>query len=892
MKMSKSSLLCILVLSFSSLISAQEASRPHPDSALSLRDGWNLQSSCKVEAKGETVSTPAFQPKDWYAVTVPTTVVAALVKHKVYPDPFFGTNLRTFPGVTYPIGTNFSGIPMQADSPFIVPWWYRKEFVLPASFKGKTIWLNFGGINYRANIWLNGKQLAKSEDVAGAWRTYEFDITDFAVLGKPNVLALQVFSPTDTDLAITFVDWNPAPPDKNMGLFRDVDITTSGPVALRYPAVISKVDSPANDKAHLLVTALLKNAANHPVKGTLKGLIEKTEFSREVEFGPGESKDVTFTPEQFPQLNIDHPRLWWPSQMGKPERYSLSLEFSLAGKISDYSETKFGIREVKSEVFSANRRLFSINGKNVLIRGGGWTLDMMLRQDSQRLRDEFRYVQDMGLNTIRLEGKLETKEFFDLADERGILLIAGWCCCDHWEHWPNWKAQDFTIAEQSLHDQIYRLRGHPSLIAWMNGSDNPPPPDVEQTYLKVEKDLLWRNPVISSATAKLAGFSGESGVKMTGPYEYVAPSYWQTDKTDTSRAQCNQGGCGGAYGFNTETSMGPAVPPIESIRAMVGKDHLWPIDDTWNYHAGGGVFKDIHVFSDALNARFGPATSAEDYAVKSQLQTYEGVRAMYEAYSRNKYTSTGVIQWMLNNAWPSMIWHLYDFYLRPGGGYFGAKKAMESLHPVYGYDDHSVWLVSSQYEDAKGLRLTAKVLNLDLSEKFSNQVSLDAAADSTNKILTLPEIDGLSPTYFLVLRLQDSSGKLVGSNFYWLSTKPETLDWEKSNWYTTPTVSYADYTALSQLPKVKLKIADHTEHKGEEAITHVTLDNRSKSLAFFVRLKVNQGRGGDEILPVVWQDNYISLLPGEKREVTATYRAQELGAAQPVVEVSGWNLEN
>ena len=501
-------------------------------------------------------------------------------------------------------------------------------------------------------------------------------------------------------------------------------------------------------------------------------------------------------------------------------------------------------------MLAANRRLFSINGKNVLIRGGGWSPDMMLREDPQRLRDDFRYVQDMGLNTIRLEGKLETKEFFDLADERGILLIAGWCCCDHWEHWANWKAQDFTIAEQSLRDQIYRLRGHPSLIAWMNGSDNPPPPDVEQTYLKVEKELLWTNPVVSSATAKLAGFSGESGVKMSGPYEYVAPSYWQTDSVDSTHPQqCNQGGCGGAYGFNTETSMGPAVPPIESIRAMVGKDHLWPIDNVWDYHAGGGAFKDLHVFTDALNARFGPATSAEDYALKSQLQTYEGVRAMYEAYSRNKYTSTGVIQWMLNNAWPSMIWHLYDFYLRPGGGYFGAKRAMEPLHPVYGYDDHSVWLVSSQYVDAKGLKLTAKVLNLDMSEKFSKEVSLDAAADSTSKILTLPDIDGLSPTYFLVLRLQDSSGKLVGSNFYWLSTKPETLDWEKSNWYTTPTSSYADYTALSQLPKVKLKVADHTERKGEEAITHVTLENPSKSLAFFVRLKVNKGKGGDEILP-------------------------------------------
>jgi len=296
---------------------------------------------------------------------------------------------------------------------------------------------------------------------------------------------------------------------------------------------------------------------------------------------------------------------------------------------------------------------------------------------------------------------------------------------------------------------------------------------------------------------------------------------------------------------------------------MVGKDHLWPMDDVWNYHAGGGAFKDLHVFGDALNARFGPATSAEDYALKSQLQTYEGVRAMYEAYSRNKYVSTGVIQWMLNNAWPSMIWHLYDFYLRPGGGYFGAKKAMESLHPVYGYDDHSIWVVSSQYTDAKGLKLTAKVLNLDMSEKHSQQATIDAAADSTSKVMTLPDIEGLSPTYFLVLRLEDSAGKLVGSNFYWLSTKPETLDWEKSNWYTTPTSSYADYTALAQLPKVRLNLAHHTEHKGEEAITHVSLENPSKSLAFFVRLKVNKGKGGEEILPVIWQDNYISLLPGE-----------------------------
>lgn len=238
-----------------------------------------------------------------------------------------------------------------------------------------------------------------------------------------------------------------------------------------------------------------------------------------------------------------------------------------------------------------------------------------------------------------------------------------------------------------------------------------------------------------------------------------------------------------------------------------------------------------------------------------------------------------------------MIWHLYDYYLRPGGGYFGAKRAMEALHPIYGYDDHSIWVVSSQYEDAMGLKLTTRIYNLDMTEKFSQENNIEASTDSTAKIFALPEIDALSPTYFLVLRLEDSAGKLVGSNFYWLSTKPETLDWAKTNWWMTPTASYADYTSIAQLPKVKLTESNRTEINAGNAVTHVTLANPSKNLAFFVRLKVDRGPKGDEILPVVWEDNYISLLPGEKRELTATYRAKELGSAKPTVEVSGWNVE-
>jgi exo-1,4-beta-D-glucosaminidase len=860
---------------------------------LVLHDHWILQSSAQVESKGEIISTVGFSPQGWHEASVPTTVVAALVKDKTLPDPFFGMNLRQFPGVTYPVGGNFSNIAMPRESPYAVSWWFRKQFAVPASYAGKTVWLNFQGINYRANVWLNGKQIANSNDVAGAWRTYELNVTSTVKPGEENVLAAQIFAPTQNDLAITFVDWNPAPPDKNMGLWREVFLTTSGPVALRYPTVISKLNLPAVDSAQLTVTAQLKNGSAEPVEGKLRGEIEGVRFEQEVDLAANESKDVIFTPDKFPQLILANPRLWWPAQMGRPNLYSLNLAFEVDDDVSDASHTEFGIREVTSEINAGGGRAFHINGKNILIRGGGWTPDLVLRENSQRLHDEFRYVLDMGLNTLRLEGKLETEEFFDLADHEGILVMAGWCCCDFWEQWKHWKPEDFAIAQQSLRDQIYRLRSHPSLIAWLNGSDNPPPPKVERMYLDIEKQLLWPNPVVSSATGNATKVTGSSGVKMTGPYEYIAPSYWEQDTPEgqAGRKQCNPGGCGGAYGFNTETSMGPAVPPIESIRAMVGKNHMWPIDEVWNYHSGGGEFKTIHVFSDALAKRYGKSDSAEDFARKSQLQTYEGVRAMYEAYSRNKYQSTGVIQWMLNNAWPSMIWHLYDYYLRPAGGYFGAKCAMEALHPIYGYDDKSIWVVSSQYVDSKGLKVTTKIFNLDMTEKFSREDSVDALADSTAKIFTLPELKELSPTYFVALQLTDSTGALVGSNFYWLSTKPETIDWSKSTWWMTPTESFADYTALAELPKVKLIVTHRTEKKGEESVTHVTLENPSKSLAFFVRLKVTKGGEDEEILPVVWQDNYISLLPGEKREVTATYRTNELGTAKATVEVSGWNVE-
>lgn len=848
---------------------------------LPLREGWALQSSVQVKEPGEVVASERFRADGWYKVDVPTTVVAGLVASKVFPDPYFGMNVRNLPGMDYPMGKNFSKYPMSKDSPFAVPWWYRKQFTVPAAWKGKTVWLHFAGINYKANIWVNGQPVAKADDIAGALRTHDFDITAKVKAGGDNVVALEVFAPKENNLAITFVDWNPMPPDKSMGLWREAYLSSSGPVALRHPTVISDLNEPTNDTARLTVTALVQNSSDQPVTATVKGRIGKIAFQQDLALAAGERKDVLFEPESFPALVWKNPPLWWPAQMGKPTLHDLTMSVVVAGRPSHQVTRKVGIREITSDLNADKKRFFTINGKKLLVRGAGWSSDMLLTYDPRRIEDQLAYVQHLGLNTVRLEGKLETEHFFDLADRMGILVMAGWCCCDHWEKWDKWGPQDHVVAEQSARSQIYRLRGHPSLLTFLNGSDFPPPPDVERMYLRVEKELRWPNPTVSSATAKATPVSGESGVKMSGPYEWIPPDYWMVDKKR-----------GGAHGFNSETSPGPAPPPIESLRRMFPPDKLWPQNEVWGFHSGGDVFTDIKKFTTALEARYGKAETVEDFAAKSQIMAYEGIRAMFEAYSRNKYTSTGVIQWMLNNAWPGLIWHLYDWYLRPGGGYFGARLALESLHPVYGYDDGAIHVVNSSYVDRTGLRLTAKVLNLDMSEKFSKTVTVDLPADGVVKALPLPApetLAGLSPTYFVHLVLEDAAGKRVGSNFYWLPTKRDVMDWDKSEWYLTPTKSYADLTALAALPKVSLQVSSKTARAGGDAVTTVTVSNPSPHLAFFVRLKINRDKDGEEILPVRWEDNYLSLLPGEKRQVSARYRAAELGGRPAAVEVSGLN---
>ncbi|MGB9417262.1 MAG: sugar-binding domain-containing protein [Acidobacteriaceae bacterium] len=861
------------------LTRAQQASGAVP--LLRLHEGWALASGCHLSATGAQLSAASYHAdaSSWTAASVPSTVLAAQVSGGQFKDPYFDRNLRAIPGTDYPIGKVFSRMPMSPNSPYACPWWYRTRFAVPVTARGRTLWLRFGGINYRANIWINGQQLAASTEVAGAYRTYEFDVTRLLKPGQENAIAVETFAPTEHDLAINWVDWNPCPPDKDMGLTGDVALYTSGPVSVRSPMVDTHLSS-SSDIAELTVYGEIHNASAQKVDGTAAITLLGVKVEQPVTLDAGETRTVVFAPEQFPKLRVEHPPLWWPYQMGEPHLEALRMSFRTGGKVSDERVAQVGIREVTSELTDKGARLFHVNGKPILVRGGGWSGDMLLREQPQRLEQEFEMVRDLHLNAIRLEGKLETDEFYRLADEQGVLVIAGWCCCDIWEQWAKWTPENYDVAAASLRAQMLRIRNHPSLLVWLNGSDNPPPPKVEQIYLDIERDMHWPNPTLSSASARETTVSGKSGVKMTGPYDYVAPSYWLTDP----------GKVGGAWGFNTETSPGPAIPTESSLRRFLPAASLWPTSDDWHYHSGSGGFGNTSIFDTAMEQSYGKPQSLGEYERSAQAMAYDGERAMFEAYGRNKYTSTGVVQWMLNNAWPSMIWHLYDYYLDAGGGYYGARKACEPLHVQYSYDDHSVVVVNSTYQAVPGLHVKAAVYDLQLHPVYEHDIAIDANADSSDRAFSIPAelLTNDGNLHFVRLALTDGTGREVSENFYWVPAKLAEFDWNHDDYRYTPALQEPDLRALGALPQAH--VAVETVKTDADGRTTVRLRNDSQTLAFQIALRALDEHAAP-VEPAFWSDNYVSLLPGETKTLTV-HPSSHGGTRISAIEVRGWNLNN
>ena len=632
---------------------------------LMLRDGWQVQTSTG-QPDGAVISKSGFGAIGWYPTSIPATVSGVLANAKVYPDPFFGANLREWPGMGRggrgaagagaPNASAATGAaPAPPSNPFSVGWWFRTEFDLPAAMAGRTITLGFEGINYRADIWLNGERIADNTKVVGAMRRFTFDIGKTARPGQKNALALLIQGQGAQDLGHTWVDWAPMPPDKLQGLWRDVFVTSSGALRMRDPFVHSRVAADLAS-ADVIVSADLENTSDKPVTGSVAVVFNGVTSTVPVNMAAGATQKVSLDGAKYPGLHLAKPRLWWPIGYSDPNMYSLQVRANAGNSLSDERTIRFGVREVTSEITPEGYRRYFVNRRPILIRGGGWARNLFFMETPKREEQEIRLVKDMRLNAVRFEGKIGSDHLFDLLDQNGIFAIPGFCCCDWWEQWPKWESETKALAVASLHDQLTLLRNHPSVLTFWYGSDKFAPPEVEREYLKVIEQTEWPNPTVASA-GKYTTTVGPTGVKMEGPYDYEPPSYWYMDHD------------GGAFGFATEIGTGKTLPSIEDLRRMLGDNHLWPADNVWIQHSQGGSYTPFTKFNDGMKGRYGEAVDLKDYVRKGQLIAYDNERAMFEAYGRNKYKSTGVIKWMLNNAWPSLAWHLYDYYLEAGSGY-------------------------------------------------------------------------------------------------------------------------------------------------------------------------------------------------------------------------------
>lgn len=836
-------------------------------------EGWELFSSQNNTQGGEEISTEGFKPDQAYDIHLPATVMAALQREKEYGDIFFGDNLN--------------GIP--ADR-FDVPWWYRKVFTVEGDRSKRFYNLKFEGLNYKANIWLNGEQIAASTEVEGCFRMFEFNVTDKLKSGK-NVLAVELIPPEWGDLTIGFVDWNPWPADDNMGIWRPVKLMETGAVRIKSIFVKSSLDTSHLDKASLALVCTLENLSDMACTGTLDIEIEGRTISHPVKLNAGQISEFSLTEETYPELLIRNPRLWWPNNMGKPELYMLEAQLRHEGLISDSFSTRFGIRRIDDYFNEEGHRGYRINGKEILIKGGGWVDDIFLDDSDEKVEDQIRYVKHMNLNTIRLEGFWgKNKKIYDYADEHGILVMIGWSCQWEWKDYCGREEDEYLaiksekeIAEhtQAYKDQVQWLRNHPSVFLWVYGSDKLLIPEFEESMNSMIRAEDGTRPILNSCGGRISTVTGKSGVKMNGPYSYVTPNYWYLDDSR-----------GGAFGFNTETGPGLQLAPLESIRRMIPEKNLWPLDSIWAFHLGRREFASFENWIDPFRARYGMDDNVEDFSYKAQMASYEAMRAMFEAFHVNRPNTTGIIQWMLNSAWPAMIWQLYDYYLMPNAAFYATRNACREMNIVYNYKDDGIYITDQDGMVPGSLTAEIKLFAPDGELLNSETIAVDSMDSYSTRIYTVPDSIERPDTYFLDLRLLDGSGELKAVNFYWLSSREDVLDFENSKWYVTGNSSYADLKGINTMPKAQLETQFEKEIKGDTVWVNAEITNNSEQIAFFIELSLKDVDSDASILPVFWEDNYISLLPNEKRAVKA-YFLEETGKFDIdtlVPSVKAWNV--
>lgn len=874
----------IVMLFLLSLIGCSGIKKIEPNTQ-ELSQSWKIQSQDKVSVEGKQLSDVGFDDKDWVGLELPSTVFNGLLKAGLYSDIYKSDNLDKID-----------------KKPFEQAWWYRSQFSVDVNNANAFFDLVFEGINYQANVWLNGKLIADTTSIEGPFGMWSFDVSSVIKEGE-NIIAVQIFPAAFDDLTIGFVDWNPAAPDNNMGIWRPVKLKSHGALSISEPFVSSVVNVETLADAKLKIVSTVKNHTNIVQVAELSYEFEGIKLSKSIELAASEQIEVAFTAEEFAELRIQNPRLWWPNLMGEANLYDIKSSLHIDNELSDKKSSRFGIRQIDEYWTSEDHKGYKINGKKVLITGAGWVDDLLLGDSDDKVEAQLEYVKLMNMNTVRLEGFWgKNKTLYNKADELGLLVMIGWSCQWEWEGYCGRYNDDYmairTPEDQELQarafqDQVRWLRNHPSVFLWVYGSDKLPLPALEKKLNAYVGEVDDSRPVLSSCKGADYGImnsdigegyfnhsevSGNPGVKMLGPYGYTVPLYWYVDEE-----------AGGAFGFNTETGPGAQIPPLESIKKMIPEDKLWPMNDVWDFHSGRNAFGNLNRDMEAFNARYGKATGVEELAFNMQIHNYEAIRGMFEAFEVNKPKTTGIVQWMLNSAWPELFWQLYDWYLLPNGAFYGTQAALQPLNAIYNYGDGNVYVANSYLRNFENTEVEIKVLDINSKVIFEHVEKFEIAENQSIKVFDMPEWKKLSETYFVDLRIKDNLGNVLSNNFYWLSTVPDVFDWENSLWFYTPYKSYADFTSLNKMPKVKVSSTFSRLSEEEDEVFTCVLKNESEYLAFFIELAILDKASQETIVPVFWDENYLTLLPGETRSVKARLHKKHVDGKELEYRVKSFN---
>ncbi|MEY9968099.1 exo-1,4-beta-D-glucosaminidase [Streptacidiphilus sp. MAP12-16] len=891
-------------------------------SNLGAGNGWKVVTSATATQTGAQISAPGFSTSGWLTVAndgggAPGTEINALLQNGTCPNVFVSTNMKSCFGQMTKVGAD-------TIAQFSVPWWYRTDFTAPPAGQDAKLVLN--GVVGSADVWVNGSQVASSSTITGDYARNAFDITKLLVQGTNSVAIEMHPNNPSTMLTLDNVDWSQIPPDNNTGIQFPVQLQAGGPLLVGNAHVVQNTAANLSSSA-LTVKTDVANTSSSAQTGSVSATVTPPgggtpiTVSQNVTVAAGVTQTVTFAPSAYPGLTVAGPQIWWPYQLGAQPLYTLATSVSQNNTVLDSTSGTFGIRTVTSYLTGASTaapsgvRAFKIDNVPLVVRGGGWDPDLFLRYDPSDTAKQIGLMKAMGVNTVRLEGHLMPPDWYQQMDAAGILVNAGYQCCDFWEATSYTSAQqaDYQLTAQSV-GQI--LRNHPSVFSFQ-WSDNAPTATQESLALAGFAAADYAGPFISSAEYNSSPQLGASGEK-EGPYDWVPPNYWY-DTSHYSSGDSTLTNAGGSWGFDSEQSSGNTVPTLDSINRFLSasdQSALWKTPGANQFHNNyegtkhtGYHFGTLYNLDTAITDRYGAWSSLSQYVEEAQVQNYEDTRAQFEAFvdhsTNASAPSTGTIYWQMNKGWPTLLWSLYNNDGDQAGAYFGAQKANRPLHALYALDNGTVTVDNLGGASQSGVTVESKVYSTAgalLDDRTSAGLTL-ASQQVANAVLK-PTTPTASGTVYFVELLLRQNGTLVDRNVYWQSTTADVTNWTKTIGNPQGTMTqYANLKALQSLPQAGITATATTSSQagpgGSDKLVTVTVTNNSTqpTVGFFLRADIRRGTasgtelaGDNELQSSIWSNNDVTLWPGESETLTATYSSADLQGATPVVSVSGWNV--